>query len=102
MDGMTDKQDTTESPRFSLAIDELIIAGFISNQEKMLGRLQALGFSRDEIIDRTRQLGLSVQFLKQCSINHSDVTLRECLRCSERFLSAGFQNRLCNRCRGKQ
>ena len=89
------------SPRFTLAIDDLIINGFFSNQAAMFRKMRALGFSRSEIIDRTKQLGLSVQFLKRHFVTDSDVFLRECLGCSERFLSEGFWNRLCNRCRKK-
>jgi hypothetical protein len=99
---MQDEQNKRESPRFTLAIDSLIIHGFLSDREAMFRRLRTLGFSRDEIVDRTRQLGLSAQFLKQYNIKRCEIALRICLKCDERFLSAGFQNRLCNRCRHKQ
>lgn len=68
----------------------------------MFRKVQAMGFTREEIIDRTRQLGLTVQFVKQYGVKSSEISLRLCLKCAERFLSAGYQNRLCNRCRNRQ
>lgn len=99
---MTDEQEKMDSPRFSLAVDDQIIDGFFGDQEAMFRRMKALGFSRDEIMDRTKYLGLSRQFIKRWHIERSDVAMRICLGCSERFLSAGFQNRLCSRCRNRQ
>jgi hypothetical protein len=99
---MKDEQDKTETPRFSLAIDGMIIEWFLSNRESMLNKLMAMGYSSSEISDRAKQLGLSEQFAKRCSVGNADVALRKCLKCGERFLSVGIQNRLCNRCKGRQ
>lgn len=98
---MSEKSNEAAGPRFSIAIDDMIIDGFFDDLAAMLRKMRNLGFSRDEIMDRTRILGLSRQFVKQCTLMKSDVALRECLGCSERFLSAGVGNRMCKRCKGR-
>jgi hypothetical protein len=99
---MTEEGNKMETPRFSLGLDGLIIDGFFKNQIMMFRKLKAMGFSKNEIIDRVKQLGLSEQFVKRCAVGHPDVAQRKCLRCSDVFLSVGFQNRLCSRCKGRQ
>jgi hypothetical protein len=100
---MTVEQHATEAPRFTLALDDLILDGFFKNQNVMFRKLTSMGFSRTEVIDRAKQLlGLSNQFLKRCTIGHPAVALRKCLNCAETFLSLGFHNRLCNRCKGRK
>ena len=99
---MTDNQEKTQTRKFSIALDGLIIEGFFKNKTAMLRKLKDMGYSRSEVNDRARQLGLSIQFIKRCSIGNPDVALRKCLRCSERFLSVGIQNRLCGRCKTRK
>jgi hypothetical protein len=99
---MSDEKNDAQAVRFSPAHDGLIIDGFLTGKMEMFRKLMALGFSRDEIVERAKQFGLSKQFIKRCGIGRPDVALRECLRCSELFLSVGFQNRLCNRCKARK
>jgi hypothetical protein len=91
-----------DAPTFTADIDGAIIRGFLDDRRALFRKLSRLGFSRGAVIDRARQLGLSEQFVKRCSVGDPDVALRTCLRCGERFLSVGFQNRLCNRCKSKK
>ena len=94
--------NTAEAPAFSAALDDSIIKGFLTDRRRMIKTLKSKGFTRDEILERARHLGLSDQFVKWCSIGNSDVALRNCLGCGERFLSVGFQNRLCPRCKNRR
>jgi hypothetical protein len=94
-------QEKTTTPKFTKSIDNLIVSWFSLNPGEMYEELKKLGFSEDEIVQRSKQLGLSSQSIKQCHLSVSSMTLRECLNCSERFLSAGFHNRLCTTCRKK-
>jgi hypothetical protein len=99
---MTTNLQETQPPAFTKAIDVCIVRGFMANRRAMISKLRAMGFSRSAIVDRARELGLSKQFLKRCAIGNPDVGLRNCLGCGDRFLSVGFQNRLCVRCKNKQ
>jgi len=91
-----------ESPVFNASIDDCIVEGFLTDRRATIRSLKARGFSRSAVIDRARQLGLSEQFIKACSIGEAAVALRICLRCNERFLSVGVQNRLCHRCKTRK
>jgi Fe2+ transport system protein FeoA len=90
------------APSFTNSIDGCIIKGFLDNRRAMFKKLTTMGFSRNAIIDRARELGLSDQFIKKCSVGHHDVAMRTCLGCNERFLSMGVENRLCPRCRNRR
>ena len=96
------QQKKSETPQFSRIIDNLIIDGFFEDELAMYEKLQKMGFSKEVITTRSKQLGLSRQFLKRYPDKKSEAGMRECLRCSEKFLSAGFQNRLCSRCTNRQ
>ena len=95
-------KNKTAPASFSASIDRCIIEGFLADRRGMIEKLKSKGFSKSEIDDRARELGLSEQFLKACSVGNSDVALRTCLGCGERFLSIGFQNRLCPRCKNRK
>ena len=87
---------------FTASVDGIIIEGFLDDRKAMFMKLKNMGFSRNAVNDRARRLGLSDQFIKRCAIGDPDVGLRICLRCGERFLSVGFQNRLCARCKNRR
>lgn len=89
------------APVFTDSIDGDIISGFLANRRILLRKLRNLGFRRIDIIERAKKLGLSDQFLKKCAVGKCDVAMRPCLGCNESFLSMGFQNRLCPRCRNR-
>jgi uncharacterized paraquat-inducible protein A len=99
---MTSNLNKSECPPFTASIDGCIVRGFLEDRKEMIKKLKTKGFTRSAIIERAKQLGLSEQFIKRCSQGKSDVALRTCLRCSERFLSEGKQNRLCTRCKNKK
>lgn len=96
---MGDEQNGRTTPAFTPTIDEQIIEGFQLDQEATLRRLAKAGFPRGAVRDRAGQLGLSNDLLKLHRLSGTVVSSRRCLSCDEAFLSAGPQNRLCNRCR---
>jgi len=98
----TESAKMVEAPMFTASVDDSIIKGFLADRREMIKRLKCKGFTRNAILDRARHLGLSDQFVKWCSIGATDVALRNCLGCGERFLSVGFQNRLCPRCKNRR
>lgn len=87
---------------FTNSIDGTIIKGFLENRRAMFKKLTTMGFSRSAILDRAKELGLSDQFLKKCSVGNHNVAMRDCLGCNARFLSMGVGNRLCPRCRNRR
>jgi hypothetical protein len=87
---------------FTPEIDQRIIDGFLEDQEATLQELAEAGFSREVVLDRAQEIGLSVGFIKRHRSLVVDVSVRRCLSCDEEFLSVGPQNRLCNRCRARQ
>ena len=87
---------------FTNSIDGCIIKGFLENRRAMFKKLTTMGYSRSAIIDRAKELGLSDQFLKKCSVGNHDVAMRMCLGCNARFLSMGVGTRLCPRCRNRR
>lgn len=99
---MTRASSQSEVPVFSDSVDDCIVEGFLTDRRATIRSLRARGFTRAAVIDRARQLGLSEQFIKACSIGEAAVALRPCLRCDERFLSVGVHNRLCHRCKTRK
>ncbi len=99
---MNSNHNSNAAPLFTYSIDGCIIKGFLENRRALFKKLRTMGFSRNAIIDRARELGLSDQFLKNCSVGNHDVAMRICLGCNERFLSIGVGNRLCPRCRNRR
>jgi len=87
---------------FNSSIDGTIIKGFLENRRAMFKKLATMGFTRSAVMDRAKELGLSEQFLKKCSVGNHDVAMRTCLGCNARFLSMGVGNRLCPRCRNRR
>ena len=96
---MGDKQDKQGTASFTPEIDDQIIEGFQLDQEATLRQLAKAGFPRGEVLERAGRLGLSNDLLKMHRLSGVVVSSRRCLSCDEAFLSAGPQNRLCNRCR---
>jgi len=92
---MPEALTTAIIPPFTAVIDRCIIKGFLGNRKEMYRQLRSQGYTRGAVLDRAQQLGLSDQFVKSCTVGNPDVALRTCLGCGNRFLSVGFQNRLC-------
>lgn len=99
---MADKQVKKSTAPFTPEIDRQIIEGFLEDQEATLHNLAKAGFTRQVVLDRAGQLGLSSDFIKKLRSSGVEVLVRRCLNCDEEFLSEGRQNRLCNRCRKRQ
>lgn len=88
--------------RFSLEIDKRIIDGVLGDRETMLRELAEAGFSKKAVLDRASSLGLTRAFISRCQVGAVSAQVRRCLRCEERFVSLGPQNRLCRRCVAKK
>ncbi len=99
---MPSEPEKTDIPDFTASVDGLIVEGFLSKRTDAIEKLKDMGFTQSAITDRAKYLGLSEQFIKWCSVGNPRVALRNCLGCGERFLSVGFQNRLCPRCRNRR
>lgn len=87
---------------FTNSVDRTIIKGFLENRRAMFKKLATMGFTRSAVLDRAKELGLSDQFVKKCSVGNHKVAMRTCLGCNARFLSMGVGNRLCPRCRNRR
>ena len=94
--------NSTTALAFTNSIDGAIIKGFLENRRAMFKKLSTMGFSRSAVLHRAKELGLSDQFLKKCTVGNHDVAMRTCLGCNARFLSMGVGNRLCPRCRNRR
>ena len=95
---MVGRRRQRPSSSFTPEIDKRIIEGFLGDREEMIRDLAQAGFSRRAVLDRATTLGLTRDFLAQCKKGGVDVLVRQCLRCEQRFVSLGPQNRLCRRC----
>lgn len=51
------------------------------------------------LVRRGQQLGVTDRIIKECRLAGTKPAMRNCVSCDERFLSTGFHNRLCRRCR---
>ena len=96
---MTDTSSNPNVLSFTASVDDSIVDWLLNDRRESLDRLVRMGFRRSALLQRGRDLGLSEQFLKRCSVGNPSVALRNCLGCGERFLSIGMQNRMCPRCR---
>ncbi len=83
---------------FTPEIDKQIIVGFLGDQRAMFRELRELGFTRITVINRAAKLGLTQQFIQQCSEDGVTLTIRDCLGCNKTFVSTGSHNRLCRSC----
>jgi hypothetical protein len=90
-----------EEPLFTPAIDKQIIEGFLGDQKAMFSQMREQGFTRITVIYRAAKLGLTQQFIQQCSENGVTLTIRDCLGCNKTFVSTGSHNRLCRGCQTK-
>lgn len=96
---MTKRKHSGEMPVFSPEVTRQIVDGMFTDREAMLEALEKLGFTRDDVLQHTFNLGLSVQFIELCRLTGDKPKLRCCLSCEREFVSLGPQNRMCRRCR---
>lgn len=95
-------------------LDKRIIEGMLDDKEGFLDDMHVEGFSREAVIRRAAELGLSEALIRQVKGVAADLAgerpgkrptpnslgARTCLQCDRVFFSSGPGNRLCTRCRG--
>ncbi len=77
--------------------DRRIIAAFVASDDPSLDGLVP-GLDEAEVRRRAAAIGLTREVLRDARLFDVRLAMRECVRCDERFLSTGPQNRLCRRC----
>ena len=95
-------------------LDKRIIEGMLDDKEGFLDDMHQEGFSREAVVRRAAELGLSEALIRQVKGVAADLAgerpgkrptpsslgARTCLQCDRVFFSSGPGNRLCTRCRG--
>ena len=79
-------------------IDRRIIEALVHPEQDLLNALYRSGLSAEVVSARAARLGLTNEFIKRCRLTGTQPSLRLCIKCDVKFLSAGPQNRLCRRC----
>jgi hypothetical protein len=78
--------------------DQQIIDAIVSGGHARLRELSRQGVTHEAVRVRAGQIGLTREFIRRCRLAGSQPAMRACMKCDERFLSAGKHNRLCRRC----
>ncbi len=95
-------QDTGAEPIQSLpkaAREQRIIDLTIAGDQEALRRFsKRTGTELKAVRAKARKLGLTPRVVKGCRLAGTQPKLRNCLRCSDRFLSVGRHNRMCRSC----
>lgn len=89
--------ETTATPD-SPEVDRRIIAALLDTEHELLNALYRSGLTAEVVSARAARLGLTNEFIKRCRLTGTQPSLRLCIKCDVKFLSAGPQNRLCRRC----
>jgi hypothetical protein len=79
-------------------IDRRIIEALVHPQRELIGELYRSGMTAEEVSARAAQLSLTNELIKRCRLIGTVPSMRSCLECSARFLSAGPHNRRCKKC----
>jgi len=85
--------------QFTAEIDRRIIEESLDGWPAMSRSLVRAGFSSKAVKERALSYGLSASFLTDCRERGVSPKARRCLNCERLFVSIGFGNRLCKRCR---
>jgi hypothetical protein len=83
---------------FGPAVDKQIIEGFLADEEATLQLLEQAGFERAAILKRAKAL-FRHRTRDSYKVNPSQLAVRDCLGCTNEFLSSGPQHRFCADCR---
>jgi hypothetical protein len=95
---MTMDEQAAKTLPIDTQYDGQIIAALIDTEPHLLNALYRGGLSKQAVRVRAEQLGLTNEFIKGCRLTGTRPSVRTCVKCDARFLSAGPQNRLCRRC----
>ncbi|MEZ4449162.1 MAG: hypothetical protein R3B09_06755 [Nannocystaceae bacterium] len=78
-------------------VDRRIIDAFIEDDDPRLDALVP-GLDAEGIRRRAGEIGLTRELVRDARLSGVRLAMRACIRCDDRFLSVGPQNRLCRRC----
>jgi len=92
---MSETQQTLPKAAREQRIIDLTIAG---DQEALRRFSKRNGTEVKAVRAKARKLGLTPRIVKGCRLAGTRPKLRNCLRCSDRFLSRGRHNRMCRSC----
>jgi hypothetical protein len=79
-------------------LDRQFIDAFIDPDQELMRALYQGGMTTEAVNARAARLGLTSEFIKRCRLTGTRPSMRKCIKCDARFLSAGPQNRLCRKC----
>ncbi len=95
---MAAQPSNTPSTPNTPELDREIVAALIHKEQALLDDLHRRGLTEAALNERAGQLGLTSELIKRCRLAGTQPSLRTCVKCDARFLSAGPHNRLCRRC----
>lgn len=78
-------------------VDRRIIAAFVEEDGGPLGVLIP-GLCEADVRRRAAAIGLTRELVRDARLSGVRLAMRTCIRCDDKFLSVGPQNRLCRRC----
>jgi hypothetical protein len=79
-------------------VDQQIVVALVDTEPALLKALYSSGLTEAVVNARAAKLGVTQEFIKRCRLAGTRPSVRTCIKCDARFLSAGPQNRLCRRC----
>ena len=80
------------------SIDRSIIEALVHPEPNLLDALYRSGLTAEAISARAAELCLTNEVIKRCRLTGTVPSMRPCLECGTRFLSAGSHNRRCKKC----
>lgn len=90
---------TPPTPAAHETDDQRVIDAIMDEHRDPQRGLTHSGLQWEVVVRRAQQLGITDRIIKECRLAGTRPALRNCVSCDERFLSTGFHNRLCRRCR---
>lgn len=90
-----DKNESSGTATENQQVIDLLIEGGSAEARKRV----PWATSWETVLERGRELGVTDRFIKECRLSGSRPAVRCCVNCDADFLSSGYHNRLCQRCR---
>ena len=81
-----------------VSIDQSIIEALVHPDRDLLDALYRSGLTAEAVSARAAQLCLTNDVIRRCRLTGTMPSMRHCLACDARFLSAGSHNRRCKKC----
>ena len=79
-------------------IDRRIIEALVHPERGLLDALYRWGMTAEAVSARAAELCLTNEVIKRSRLTGTVPSMRPCLECGARFLSAGSHNRRCKKC----